>query len=177
MRSTRRLLTLVLLAATVLVAAAIATAGSTNSPTAAAEDATKQFKDVSVALAAGYGEFRDAQGIACIDNPGVGAMGIHYVNGSLVGDTVLDPTRPEALVYDPRGSGNQLKLVALEYIVFAEPWDATHLEPPSMFGREFDFTPSPNRYGIPAFYALHAWLFKNNRAGELEPWNPKVFCD
>jgi hypothetical protein len=170
-----RLLTLVLLAATVLVATAIATAARSNSPTAAAEEATKQFKDLSAALEAGYGEFRDAAGIACIDLPGVGGMGIHYVNGALL-DTVLDPTRPEALVYDPRESG-KLKLVALEYIVFKDAWDATHLEPPSMFGREFDFTPSPNRYGIPAFYALHAWIFKNNRAGELEPWNPKVVCE
>jgi hypothetical protein len=170
-----RLLTLVLLAATVLVAVSIATAARTNSPTAAAKEATERFKDVSVAKAAGYGEFLDANGIACIDNPGVGAMGIHYVNGALVGDDVLDPTRPEALVYDPRGSRN-LKLVALEYIVFKDVWDATHLEPPTMFGRQFDFTPAPNRYGIPAFYALHAWIFKNNRAGELEPWNPKVVC-
>lgn len=158
-----------------LVAVSIATAARSNSPTAAAKEATERFKDVSVAVAAGYGEFRDAQGIACIDSPGVGAMGIHYVNGGLVGDDVLDPTRPEALVYDPRGSRN-LKLVALEYIVFKHVWDATHLEPPALYGRQFDFTPSPNRYGIPAFYALHAWIFKNNRAGELEPWNPKVFC-
>lgn len=172
-----RLLTLVLLAASVLVAVSIATAARTNSPTAAAKDATARFKDVPVALAAGYGEFRDASGIACIDNPGVGAMGIHYVNGALVGDDVLDPTRPEALVYDPRGERGKLKLVALEYIVFKDVWDANHLEPPTMFGRQFDFTPFPNRYGIPAFYALHAWVFKNNRAGELEPWNPKVVCE
>jgi hypothetical protein len=170
-----RLLILVLLAATVLVAVSIATAARSNSPTAAAKEATERFKDVSVAMAAGYGEFLDRDGIACIDNPGVGAMGMHYVNGGLVGDDVLDPTRPEALVYDPRGSKN-LKLVALEYIVFKDVWDANHLEPPTMFGRQFDFTPAGNRYGIPAFYALHAWIFKNNRAGELEPWNPKVFC-
>jgi hypothetical protein len=176
MRS-KRLLTLVLLAAAVLVAAAIATAARTNSPLAAVEQATKQFKDVSAAVSAGYGEFRDAQGIACIDLPGVGGMGIHYVNGALVGDTVLDPARPESLVYDPRGSGNQLKLVAVEWIVFKDAWDATHLEPPSMFGRQFDLTPDGNRFGIPAFYALHAWIFKHNRAGDLEPWNPKVFCD
>lgn len=93
-----RLLILVLLAATVLVAVSIATAARSNSPTAAAKDATERFKDVSVAMAAGYAGFLDAQGIACIDNPGVGAMGIHYVNGALVGDDVLDPTRPEALV-------------------------------------------------------------------------------
>jgi hypothetical protein len=136
--------------------------------------ASATFNQVRRAEAAGYGLFKDAQGIACIDKPGVGAMGIHYVNGTLVGDTVLDAMRPEALVYRPNG-GN-LRLAALEYIVFQGAWDATHSLPPSLFGRQFDFTPSPNRYGIPAFYSLHAWLWKSNPAGLLEPWNPDVSC-
>ena len=53
------------------------------------------------AKADGYGLFVDAAGIACIAQPGLGTMGIHYVNGGLVGDTVLDPAKPEALVYEP----------------------------------------------------------------------------
>jgi hypothetical protein len=102
-------------------------------------------------------------------------MGIHYVNGDLVGDAVLDPQHPEALVYEPEANGN-LKLAALEYIVFQEAWDAGHAQPPSLFGRQFDFTPSPNRYGIPAFYSLHAWIWRPNSAGLLEPWNPGARC-
>jgi hypothetical protein len=173
---TKRLLTLVVLGATVLVAAAIATAARTNDPTNAARAATAQFRDVSVATAAGYGEFRDAQGIACIElADGSGGMGVHYVKGALVGDTVLDPEQPEALVYELRPYAG-LKLAALEYIVFKDAWDAEHIGRPSLFGREFDFTPSPNRYGIPAFYALHAWVFKNNRDGVFAPYNPKVDC-
>lgn len=131
---------------------------------------------VGAAEAAGYGLFRDAAGLACIEQPGVGAMGVHYVNGSLVGDAVLDPTRPEALVYEPLAFG-RLRLAAVEYIVFKEVWEAAgNTGRPTLFGVPFDFTPAPNRYGIPPFYALHAWIWKDNPAGIFAPWNPRVDC-
>ena len=68
------------------------------------------------------------------------------------------------------------RLAALEHIVFKEAWDATHTGRPALFGVPFDFTPAPNRYGIPAFYALHAWIWKDNPAGMFMPWNPRVSC-
>jgi hypothetical protein len=105
-------------------------------------------------------------------------MGVHYVNGGLVGDAVLDPLRPEAVVY-AQGGGGALKLAALEYIVFQDAWEAEHgagAQPPSLFGVQFDYTPEGNRYGIPAFYALHAWFFRGNPAGQFTPWNPRVTC-
>jgi hypothetical protein len=46
-----------------------------------------------------------------------------------------------------------------------------------LFGRTFDFVPAPNRFDIPAFYALHAWLWKPNPSGLLYAWNPSVSCD
>jgi len=140
-----------------------------------ARRATAHYHDLGTAEAAGYGLFRDAQGIACIELPGTGAMGVHFVNGSLVGDAVLDPLRPEALVYERRGQN--MHLVALEYIVFKDVWEAAgNLAPPRLFGRQFDFTPSPNRYGIPPFYALHAWAWKVNPRGDFFAWNPRVDC-
>jgi hypothetical protein len=151
-------------------------AGTNSSQFAAAKQATAAFHDLNTAEAAGYGEFRDAAGIACIELAGAGGMGVHYVNGGLVGDALLDPTRPEALVYEPKPGGG-VRLVALEYIVFKDVWEAAgHLQPPSLFGRQFDLTNSPNRYGIPPFYALHAWLWKPNASGDLEPWNARVDC-
>ena len=42
--------------------------------------ATSSYRLLVVAKAAGYGLLKDKDGIACIDNPGVGAMGIHYAN-------------------------------------------------------------------------------------------------
>jgi hypothetical protein len=67
-----------------------------------------------------------------------------------------------------------LKLVAVEYVVFVH--DRAGAEPPSLFGQEFDFVGSPNRYGLPPFYALHAWIWKPNPSGLLSAWNPSVTC-
>ena len=102
-------------------------------------------------------------------------MGIHYVNGGLVGDPAVDAQKPEALVYEPEQNG-RLRLVALEYVVIKSAWDATHSSPPSLFGQTFNLTLSPNRFGLPAFYSLHAWIWKHNPAGMFSPWNPDVTC-
>ena len=44
------------------------------------------------------------------------------------------------------------------------------------FGQTFDLVEEPNRYGIPDFYALHAWIWKSNPSGIFAMWNPKVKC-
>jgi len=83
--------------------------------------------------------------------------------------------KPEALVYAPEKNG-RMKLAALEYVVIKSAWDETHSGPPSLFGHTFNLTLSPNRFGLPAFYSLHAWIWKANSAGMFVPWNPKVSC-
>ncbi len=140
-----------------------------------ARAATAQYHDISAAVASGYGPFTDAQGIACIDNPGVGGMGIHYVNGDLVAGGVIDAARPQALVYEPQPNG-RLRLVAVEYIAFQAPWELAHATPPSLFGRQFELVTAPNRYGLPPFYELHAWLWSHNPLGMFDDWNPRVSC-
>jgi hypothetical protein len=102
-------------------------------------------------------------------------MGIHYVKVAEVGDPTEDATTPELLVYEPQQNG-RLRLVAVEYVVLAEAWDADNAEPPSLFGEEFELVPAGNRYGLPDFYELHVWLFKHNPAGMFEDWNPNVSC-
>ncbi len=136
---------------------------------------TVRYHDVERATADGYGEFRDAAGIACIDLPGAGGMGTHYVSSG-VGDTDLDPATPEALVYETQRSGHK-RLVAVEYIVFQEAWDATHNTRPSLFGQQFKLVEAGNRYGIPAFYELHAWIWKWNPRGLYDDWNSRVGCE
>ena len=179
MRSTRTRLLLAALAVGVAVGvpsiAGLASAGSDHSLTAVTKSATGRFHDLAAAERAGYALFPDKNGIQCIDNQPVGGMGVHYVKGSLVGDTVLDPEQPEALVYAPNADG-QLKLAALEYIVDQRAWDAGHSGPPSLFGQGFNLTPDGNRFGIPAFYSLHAWVWEPNSSGLLQPWNPRVHC-
>ncbi|HKD33269.1 MAG TPA: hypothetical protein VKB73_07345 [Gaiellaceae bacterium] len=184
-RISRRRLALATLAAAVAagcvqVVGGLASGGG-QSQFAGARNATARFHNLPAAEAAGFAIFPDAQGIACIDNRGTGGMGVHYANGSLIfnpdgsPNTDLDPAHPEALVYAPN-AGGQLRLAALEYIVFQGAWDATHSQPPELFGQTFNLTPAGNRFGIPAFYSLHAWVWEPNSDGMLQPWNPRVHC-
>jgi hypothetical protein len=143
--------------------------GSTSPLATEVRRATERFQDVSAATAAGYALF-----LGCVSSPQGSAMGIHYVNGGLVGDGKLDAARPEALMYEPRGG--KLDLVGVEYIVIASAWDGASKTPPTLMGQLFHYNTSPNRYGIPAFYALHAWIWKPNSAGLLEPYNPRIDC-
>jgi len=131
--------------------------------------AIRQFADVDAAGAAGYGPF-----LGCVNGPQEGAMGIHYVNGDLVGDGKLNLQTPEALMYEPKNG--RLELVGVEYIVLAEQWDAENPAPPTLKGQVFHYVGSPNRYGIPAFYELHVWAAKDNPNGAFADWNPKVSC-
>ena len=123
--------------------------------------ATLRYHDVAAATAAGYALF-----LGCVSSPQGGAMGIHYVNGDLVGDGKLDASRPEALMYEPKGG--KLELVGVEYIVIAAAWDAANKTPPTLMGQLFHYNSSPNRYGIPAFYALHVWAWTHNPHGVLD---------
>ncbi len=142
----------------------------------AARDATARYHRLHAALDVGYGLLKDAAGISCIDKPGVGGMGVHYVNGDLVGDPNVSAASPEALVYQP-GPDGRLHLVALEYVVLQSSWEgAGHSAPPSLFGQQFELVPSPNRYGLPPFYELHAWVWKHNPSGMFNDWNPRVSC-
>lgn len=155
----------------ILVFAGVA-AGS--SAPASARAGTADYHSIDAAFADGYGLFTDAAGIACIDNP-AGGMGIHYVKGALVADPAENAATPEALVYEPQANG-RLRLVALEYVVIQSAWDAGHASPPSLFGQQFTAVGSSNRYGLPPFYELHAWLWKHNPSGMFEDWNPNVSC-
>jgi hypothetical protein len=69
-----------------------------------------------------------------------------------------------------------VRLAALEYVVFQSTWDATHSGPPTRFGQTFMLNPADNRFGLPAFYAFHACVWKHDPKGTFEPWNQQVRC-
>ena len=160
-----------------IFAAAVAVAAGGGGSTDAATRATAKFHALAVAKRASYGLLKDKQGFACIamdGMPAMGAMGVHYAKGSLVADGKLNVTTPEAIVYAPEGG--RLRLAAIEYVVLKSAWDAHHATPPALFGQRFNFTPAGNRFGLPAYYSLHAWLWKRNPAGMFSMWNPDVHC-
>ncbi len=171
------LLAVALPAAILLNAVAVVGASAASSGLSAARAATTPFHDLGRATAAGYAlPAAPAPLHQCIATPdGTAAMGFHYINGDLL-DTTVDPNRPEALVYAPDAHG-KLKLAALEYVVFQAPWIAAHGdEMPTLYGQMFMATPEPNRFGIPAFFSLHVWLWQTNPAGLFAPFNPNVSC-
>jgi hypothetical protein len=166
--------TIALLAVAATLAACTEHAATTTEPVlstspavqrglAAARAATARYHDVSLALADGYVNTHE-----CVAIPGAG-MGVHFVNGARVGDPVLDPTKPEVLVYEPQSNGTY-RLVALEYMIPRPMWDA--MSPgarPALFGQTFDEGPMDS-------YALHAWVWRENANGMFAHFNPKVSC-
>ena len=102
----------------------------------------------------------------CVEVPGLGGMGHHWVNRSLV-DPVFDPLNPEVVLYAPDKNG-KMKFVAVEYIVIN-----TGQARPSFDGQLFDVGGTP----IPApHWSLHAWIGKPNPSGTFAPFNPDVNC-
>ena len=156
---------------------AIADSGG-RSDAAKAQSATARYHDLEVALDAGYTALPAVQDTSTVEatngcaasKAGAGAMGVHYILGSLL-DEVVDAQNPEVLVYEPQANG-RMNLVALEYVATA---------PQSLFGQDFANTDLAPYLGVPegtAFaWTLHAWIWTPNPSGVLMPWNPRVTCD
>ena len=170
-----------LLTVAIAPAAHAAADGVSGADIAAIRAGTSQFitADEAELAAAGYVlKLPDGDGVTyCIDDPSAGGMGVHYVNtGALTPG--FDPAQPEVLVYEP-GPGGKMHLVAVEFVVFKADLPAG--EEPAFLGQDLEYEPGPgepnaNRYGLPAFYALHVWTWKHNPSGIFEDYNPKVHC-
>jgi len=132
--------------------------------------ATERFQDVTVAKAEGY-----VLQFGCVTGDDVGAMGLHYVNSDLVNSGVLDPTRPQIIIYEPV-PGGALRLIGADFLVLVDTWNATHAGPPQLMGQFFHLFTAPNRFGLPSFYTLHVWAWKANPRGPYVNWHPNVSC-
>jgi hypothetical protein len=134
-------------------------------------ESTERFKDVRIAEAEGY-----RLHFGCVTGSDAGAMGLHYVNMKFVGDGILDATRPQIVIYEPMPNG-ELKLIGADYLLIADAWNAKNPGPPELMGQLFHLFEAPNRFGLPAFYTLHVWAWKENPNGAFVNWHPKVSCD
>jgi len=138
----------------------------------AVREATEQFRDPAAAEAAGY-----HLQFGCVSGGDFGAMGLHFVNMNLVGDTVIDASKPEIILYEASPSG-KLRITGADFLVVADAWNAAHPDgPPQLMGQLFHLFDAPNRFGLPAFYTLHVWAWKDNPNGSYVNWNPNVSCD
>lgn len=131
-------------------------------------DSTQQYLDINKAIAAGYGPL-----FGCVSGSDHGAMGIHYVNPSLL-NGMVNATQPQALIYEP--SNGKMKLVGVEFIVDAATWLKSNSAPPVLEGQVFLFVDAPNRFTIPSFFELHVWAWRDNPQGDFVDWNNHVSC-
>ena len=134
-------------------------------------EATERFKDVNAAEAEGY-----HLQFGCVSGPDAGAMGMHFVNGPLVGDGLIDVSKPEIVIYEPQPNGS-LRLIGADYLVLADQWNANHSTAPELMGQLFHLFEAPNRFGLPPFYTLHVWAWKDSPTGTFVNWNTAVSCD
>jgi hypothetical protein len=134
--------------------------------------ATKKFRDVDAALAAGYVPTEE-----CVALPdGGGGMGFHYVNPGYLMDGVIDPTKPEILLYHV-DDDDELKLGGVEYFAADADQDlTTDADRPDLYGKPFDGPMPGHGPDMPVHYDLHVWLYTDNPAGTLAPWNTEVSC-
>ena len=84
--------------------------------------------------------------------------------------------KPEIVIYEPLPNGRK-RLVGADFLVFAADWHAKHAETPQIMGQLMHLIESPNRYGLPAFYTLHVWAWKESASGPFVNWHPTVSCD
>ncbi len=159
--------------------------------------ATERFKDVNVAMKEGY--VRDPMDM-CVTAPfegqpaQLGGMGVHFFRPDLLGLTGTTPrvngkgthtdfATPGVLVYEPQQNGN-LKLVAVENLVFAEAWKAAgHTAPPEFEGNQYyrmidnpETKDVDEAHGFMPHYELHMWLYRDNPNGIFAQFNPEVTC-
>lgn len=141
------------------------TSASQNQINAAIRQATARYQQIEVALADSF----------TIGSPCVPGMGYHYIREDRL-DGVVDPSRPELLVYEPQKNG-RLRLVAVEFMVPAAAWDPFNDGPPLLGERAFDDHRAPGSGGPPfPHYQLHAWVWMNNPDGIYTPFNPTSSC-
>jgi hypothetical protein len=147
--------------------------GNVNALVQVVREATERFKDVAAAENEDYHLL-----FGCVTGDESGAMGLHYANLPLVFDGAeLDASRPEIVLYEPLPSG-RLRMTGADFLVIAKDWDDKHPgETPQLMGQLFHRFESPNRFGLPAFYTLHVWAWKENPTGTFVNWHSNVSCD
>jgi hypothetical protein len=135
-------------------------------------DATDRYQNVQVAEADGYQLL-----FGCVSGDSSGAMGLHYVNMDLVNKGEVRLKYPQIVIYEPTSDGH-VRLTGADYLILAEGWDKKHPgDPPQLMGQLFHLFDAPNRFGLPAFYTLHVWAWKDNPNGAFVNWHPNVSCE
>jgi hypothetical protein len=135
-------------------------------------NATARFRDINVALAEGW-----APATPCVSGPDAGAMGVHFNQPARKADGTVSGDAPQFLIYEPMADG-AMRLVGVEFLVTVSDWENKNGSVPAVLeGNLMNLVPTPNRFGLPAFYEMHVWAWENNPKGTFADWNTHVNCD
>jgi hypothetical protein len=147
-----------------------------------ARAATAQYHNESKALEDGF-----ISTFQCVEVPGLGAMGVHYINPARLADPAVDASRPETLLYIRQNDG-KMRLIGLEYVAAVRsngaPWFGAPNNPPPvvdnpapmLFGQTFAGPMPGHGPGEPWHYDLHVWAWRDNPRGLFFPFNSKLSC-
>jgi len=177
MKKTLIVIALAFLLLTALAGVAYAATGTTDPSVlkdlAAVRQASTKYHDVNVTLADGF-----IQTPNCIQEPGLGGMGIHFINPARIMDPAINLLEPETLLYLETEEG--MKLLGVEYMFPVGPPNAPVPDPappaPVLFGKPFDGPMPGHEPGQPPHYDLHVWIWQANPEGIFAPFNPNVSC-
>ena len=125
--------------------------------------ATARYHDLDAALADGFVFLH-----GCETRPDEGPAGVLYVNFARLLDGVIDPSSPDALLYEPRTNAPP-KLLGVELAIPYPMW--TDGQPPRFMGAEFQ---REDEFGV---YGLHVWAWTRNPEGMFAEANPNIACE
>jgi hypothetical protein len=124
--------------------------------------ATASYHKVDNAIADGYVLVSD-----CEVRPGHSAAGLLYANMDNLMDGIIDPEKPEGLLYAPRENAPPKLMgvdLAIPYPLWLEP------QPPEFLG--VTFYPE-DEFGV---WGLHVWIWGHNPEGMFAEGNPNITC-
>jgi hypothetical protein len=103
----------------------------------------------------------------CETRPDEGPAGVLYVHIGRLTDGVIDPSKPDALLYEPRENGPP-KLLGVELAIPYAMWPEA--QPPRFMGAEFQ---REDEFGV---FGLHVWAWTKNPEGMFAEANPDIDC-
>jgi hypothetical protein len=124
--------------------------------------ATARYHNLDAAIADGF-VFLEA----CENRGDEGPVGTVYVNLGRLLDGVLDPSSPDALLYEPRANGRP-RLAGVELAVPYAVW--AQQAAPTLLGATFQ---REDEFGV---FGLHVWVWRENPEGLFARTNPRIDC-
>ena len=124
---------------------------------------TARYHDFDTAIADGFVPVT----AGCAEEEGGEIMPIPYAHLGRLTDGRIDPSLPDALLFEPRADG-RMTLVGVELAIPFAQWTAPG--PSTFLGVELGREEALGVYGV------HVWIWSHNPEGMFAEANPRVTC-